>query len=559
MLLRSKTTHSRAFPQKHSFSYSYLFVGTPVDYQGRAGSILSVDVERKKGWFDIQASDYLDRGGTGVGLRGKLEAYLRSQGVEERRYPYGYFVTAPRFLGYSFNPVSFWYLYDQNKALKAMVLEVNNTFDERRMYLLHATDAEDSASSRADSSQNGDATSDVVAHAEKRARPHAVEFTNAWEKDFHVSPFNSRKGTYTLVAHDPFYSKNGTQHVIDNTIVLKSSKQHAKLVAQVFSDGIPLDPKSLSRWDTFRFVISWWWVGLVTFPRIVKEAYKLYFKRKLHVWFRPEVTLSSIGRNATDTEKVLEGFYQQYFADLVYSATVPIQLSYTPSSGLGDARVFISQSSMIHHDTLVPCLNIKILSPAFYSRFVHYAHTSEAFDRECLCTDEKNQTVSVSDARLLNNLLSTGKPPVSAALPTYLFDGLRWDMMRRLRCPPAAPAYPPPLISDANTAVKDIRSLALSPVDRFVRDHCADAWLYRRKVTELFLAQRFAFGFTVVVGAADLLFRLLLICLAQYWLAGGPQSEASRAGHGTYSVIAARAVDLVVVNMVHVWAFAKGF
>ncbi|KAK5013201.1 hypothetical protein LTR60_003992, partial [Cryomyces antarcticus] len=206
---------------------------------------------------------------------------------------------------------------------------------------------------------------------------------------------------------------------------------------------------------------------------------------------------------------------------------------------------------MIHHDTLVPCLNIKILSPAFYSRFVHYAHTSEAFDRECLCTDEKNQTVSVSDARLLNNLLSTGKPPVSAALPTYLFDGLRWDMMRRLRCPPAAPAYPPPLISDANTAVKDIRSLALSPVDRFVRDHCADAWLYRRKVTELFLAQRFAFGFTVVVGAADLLFRLLLICLAQYWLAGGPQSEASRAGHGTYSVIAARAVDLVVVNMVH--------
>ncbi|RYZ78991.1 MAG: DUF1365 family protein, partial [Proteobacteria bacterium] len=35
-----------------------------------------------------------------------------------------------------FNPVSFWYIYDGDAQLKYMILEVNNTFDERRLYLL---------------------------------------------------------------------------------------------------------------------------------------------------------------------------------------------------------------------------------------------------------------------------------------------------------------------------------------------------------------------------------------------------------------------------------------
>jgi DUF1365 family protein len=82
--------------------------------------------------------DYLDRSNTQNTLGEKLKQYLRSQGISENDYEFAYLVTAPRFLGYSFNPVSFWYLYDEDTNLKYMVLEVNNTFDERRMYLLKA-------------------------------------------------------------------------------------------------------------------------------------------------------------------------------------------------------------------------------------------------------------------------------------------------------------------------------------------------------------------------------------------------------------------------------------
>ncbi|KAI9739716.1 MAG: hypothetical protein M1834_006435 [Cirrosporium novae-zelandiae] len=52
-----------------------------------------------------------------------------------------------------------------------------------------------------------------------------------WSKDFHVSLFNSRKGSYTLVASDPF----STNIHISNTIKLLSSKSHPKLIAHVLS------------------------------------------------------------------------------------------------------------------------------------------------------------------------------------------------------------------------------------------------------------------------------------------------------------------------------------
>ena len=46
--------------------------------------------------------------------------------------------TFPRFFGYVFNPVSFWFCHDDANQLVAIVAEVNNTFGDRHAYLLHA-------------------------------------------------------------------------------------------------------------------------------------------------------------------------------------------------------------------------------------------------------------------------------------------------------------------------------------------------------------------------------------------------------------------------------------
>jgi DUF1365 family protein len=42
----------------------------------------------------------------------------------------------PRVLGHTFKPVSFWYCHRRDGTLRAVVVEVNNTFGERHCYLL---------------------------------------------------------------------------------------------------------------------------------------------------------------------------------------------------------------------------------------------------------------------------------------------------------------------------------------------------------------------------------------------------------------------------------------
>ena len=343
-----RTTHTRMFPKIHSFSYSYLMIGVPVGWRGTICSMVSADLDMMhtfkstyrtyKGWFNIEAADYLARGNAHLGLRGKLHAYLKSQGESPDDYPLAYLVTAPRFLGYSFNPVSFWYLYDLNQHLKAMVLEVNNTFDERRMYFLKNSNDDTEPPPMADDLSK---KPDLPPQPSDSVKPPA-KFSNTWRKDFHVSPFNSRKGSYGLSALDPFaldLTKSGS---INNSITLSSSKDHAKLVARIFSTEPSIDPSIMSLRQKIRFIMSWWWVGFVTFPRIVKEAGNLFFRRKLHVWYRPEVLQESIGRKETDRER---------YSELNRKATCKLLITI-----IQNHRSTVPQFSQILHRTFLPSI-----------------------------------------------------------------------------------------------------------------------------------------------------------------------------------------------------------
>jgi DUF1365 family protein len=178
-----------------------------------------------------------------------------------------------------------------------MILEVNNTFGERRMYLLDGSSPSSPPRTSDSEQMSGSEGQESQVPVEAKSK-----FTDVWMKDFHVSPFNSRKGSYALKAQNPFPCVDYGNPMIDNTITLKSSKDHGKLVARLYSTGKAIDTEQLGLFGTMRFILSWWWVGFVTFPRIIREAFKIFFKRKLHVWFRPEVLTSSVGRLPTSAE-----------------------------------------------------------------------------------------------------------------------------------------------------------------------------------------------------------------------------------------------------------------
>lgn len=165
-----------------------------------------------------------------------------------------------------------------------MILEVNNTFGERRIYLLHL-----------DAAQSTSGTTN--------------QFSQKWPKDFHVSPFNSRKGAYSLSTSNAFRNGYIISPGIDNIIVLKSSKDHTKLFARLVSSDVSIDMDNASLSCVLPFVIQWAWLGFFTFPRILKEAFVLFFSRKLHVWLRPEVQASSLARDITSMERSVRSIW----------------------------------------------------------------------------------------------------------------------------------------------------------------------------------------------------------------------------------------------------------
>jgi DUF1365 family protein len=521
-------------------------VGIPVGIRGRVSKALSVD-SHQNSWFNVRCEDYLTRGNGQLGLAEKLKRYLHTQGVTDRDYSFAYLVTAPRFFGYSFNPVSFWYLYDSDIELRYMVLEVNNTFDERRIYLLKANGVQSAEFGYA----NGH---------ERLSRDNAkvTYFTDVWDKDFHVSPFNSRKGSYSVRAADPLAAYQETGQVqIDNTIVLRSSKDSPKLVARVSSEGSPQEADAISSINLARFVISWWWVGLMTFPRIVWEAQKLFFRRKLHVWYRPEVAETSIGRNYTDDEANLEQFFHGFLVHAVERIDTPFRLVYQPAHAEREDIVMYSPGFTYEEDHR-RTLTIQILSPAFYSRFVHYAHAKEAFDREYLATDEKNRTLVIKYPSLLPILLdamqkigSQSKGRSQSTLST-----LRWSLLSRLRCPPLEASYPSN--SSPEYGVTDIRSFRGSELDSYVKARTKESTLYCRIVTKLFLAQRFAFGIPEALSAVDWLFRVLLLWMSMYACNHTHVGDVLRPSKFGLEEMRITTGLVLLANGIHIWSFLKG-
>jgi DUF1365 family protein len=76
----------------------------------------------------------------GRSLRAYAEAALAAENLQR----YGarlVFVTMPRFLGYAFNPISFYYCYDAAGTLGAVLHQVKNTFGDQVGYLMPVHDA----------------------------------------------------------------------------------------------------------------------------------------------------------------------------------------------------------------------------------------------------------------------------------------------------------------------------------------------------------------------------------------------------------------------------------
>ena len=128
--------HTRRRPAHHAFAYATYFLLLPMrQLQAHGGGALPFN---RPAALSFQDRDHGDgRSAAQGGALAWLDALLQREGITDATGE-AWLQTYPRVLGHTFKPVSFWYCHTASGALRAIVVEVNNTFGERHCYLLDA-------------------------------------------------------------------------------------------------------------------------------------------------------------------------------------------------------------------------------------------------------------------------------------------------------------------------------------------------------------------------------------------------------------------------------------
>jgi len=126
--------HTRLRPQRHAFAYKTFFLMLPMRSLHMAGqTTLPINRAGAISFHDVDHGD--GRSAQVGGALAWLDELLNTQGITDATGEV-WLHCYPRVLGYTFKPVSFWYCHTHDNQLRAIVVEVNNTFGERHCYLL---------------------------------------------------------------------------------------------------------------------------------------------------------------------------------------------------------------------------------------------------------------------------------------------------------------------------------------------------------------------------------------------------------------------------------------
>ena len=192
--------HRRFLPRAHEFRYGIFMAWLDIDSIPELMAKLPWTSFNRFNWASFHDQDHF--GDPGVSLRRRLDADARTHGVQLPDGPV-YLLTHLRYLGYCFNPISFYFCYDSSGELGAVLAEVNSTFGESRNYWLSPANQLPSE------------------HANRYVCP----------KTMHVSPFMDMNLDYefvlakpsgTLVAHMNTIERGGSRlRLLDATLALE--------------------------------------------------------------------------------------------------------------------------------------------------------------------------------------------------------------------------------------------------------------------------------------------------------------------------------------------------
>jgi hypothetical protein len=227
--------HARLRPVRHAFAYPTWFLMLPMRQLSQE-QILPINRFGLVSFHDVDHGD--GRGPEAGGALAWLTQMLVEQGIDDADGDV-WLHCYPRALGYVFKPVSFWYVHRSDGRLRAVVVEVNNTFGERHCYLLD--------------------------------RPLEGQVQTA-QKVFHVSPFCSVGGNYQF----RFLRTWNDDHQPQRTVVrIDLHDEHGPLIQTSISGRL----QPASRANLRRIIWRRPWLTLAVMARIHWHALLLWRKR----------------------------------------------------------------------------------------------------------------------------------------------------------------------------------------------------------------------------------------------------------------------------------------
>ncbi|MBX3729459.1 MAG: DUF1365 family protein [Candidatus Sumerlaeia bacterium] len=235
--------HARLGPVRHAFKYPVYIFGFDLDELPDLDRRIPLFGYNRRAVVSLHDADYFR--GERESLRERAIRALREKGVggEIGRVM---LITAARTLGYVFNPVSFYYFFRPDGTLAGNLAEVNNTFHERHLYVL----------------------------TEPRAARDGFLARYTVPKDFHVSPFNDLQGEYD------FHFSDIRDHLDIRIDILRDGSPAFR--TWIKGTPQPMTPSALAR-TLARFPLR----ASLTMPRILIEAAKLHYRKKLPVYTKP--------------------------------------------------------------------------------------------------------------------------------------------------------------------------------------------------------------------------------------------------------------------------------
>ena len=227
-----KVMHARSQPVSHRFAYSIFYLHLDLSQLDDLHcGILRLD---RPGLMSFYRQDHGPRDGSDLSIW--IKDVLSENGLHcaDGRVV---LQTFPRILGYVFNPVSFWYCYDQQEQLRVVLAEVNNTFGEHHNYLVFNRD-----------------------YSPLGGRPSALV-----KKVFHVSPFFEVDGHYRFsFQNQPNFNRAGIDYYRQGELQLTTS---------LYGTQYPLTPLRIFK-ALFRYPMQ----SLGVMIRIHYQALRLWIK-----------------------------------------------------------------------------------------------------------------------------------------------------------------------------------------------------------------------------------------------------------------------------------------